>query len=540
MSENQEIKSQRDRFLAFSFASSDLFIEVSIDGSILYALGATKGMTGFDETEIIGKKWLNLFSVYDQAQVIHLYETSKTGKRCGPLLVELNELVTKRKAVFTGIKMPGSNKFYITLAFGNLIMSKIAGALGPSGNKKALTREGFIEQAKDTLELARSLGQNVDMTLLDFSPTQEDRKRMGEKNWSALVSSMASFLQTQSADGQAAAEIADGRFSIIHNQDIDHEYLRKRMESIALENDPENQGVEILTKTLSSDLTNLSDRDAARALVYTINEFERNGTSLTIENLNSGFKAFAETNAQKIKEFKALIERLDFSLFFQPIVNLKTMEVSHYEMLSRFKTGDTLEWVMFGEDIGMAPEFDIAVIERAINHINFKAGASRTKFSVNISGQSIEDETFLQKLEEKLAKNKDIKERLQFEITESSHITDLDKVNDFIEKLQKDGFKVALDDFGAGATSFQYLQKLKVDCVKIDGKYIRKLLSSQRDAAMVKNLTQMCKDLGISVVAEYVEETAQCDILKELGVDYGQGYLFGKPESAPSFTPPRK
>jgi EAL domain-containing protein (putative c-di-GMP-specific phosphodiesterase class I) len=540
MSEIQDLKLQRDRFLAFAFSSADLLIEVAIDGSILYALGASKGMTGFDESEIIGKKWLNLFSVYDQAQVIHLYETSKTGQRCGPLLVELNELVTKRKAIFTGIKMPSSNKFYITLAFSNLAMSKIAGALGTPANKKLFTREDFIDQAKDTLELARSLGQTVEMTLLDFSPTEEDRKRMGEKNWGTLVSTIAGFLQAQSADGQAAAQIADGRFSVIHSPDVDKDYLRKRVESIALENDPESQGVNIATKTIGSDLSALSERDAARALVYTINEFERNGTSLTIENLNSGFKAYAEANAQKIKEFKALIERLDFALYFQPIVDLKTMEVSHYEMLSRFKTGDTLEWIMFGEDIGMAPEFDLAVLERAINHISFKAGSSRTKFSLNISGQSIEDENFFQKLEEKLERSKDIKERLHFEITESSHIKDLDRVNDFIERLQANGFKIALDDFGAGATSLQYLQRLKVDCVKIDGKYIRKLLSSQRDAALVKNLTQMCKDLEITVVAEYVEEQAQCDILRELGVDYGQGHFFGKPESAPTFLPPRK
>lgn len=540
MPEPQDLKTQRDRFLAFAFASADLLIEVAIDGTILFASGASKGMTGFDEEEIIGKNWLNLFSAYDQAQIIHLYETSKTGKRCGPILIELNELVTKRKAVFTAIKLPESNKFYITLAFGNLIMSKIAGATGQATSKKPLTRETFIDQAKDTLELARSLGQSVDMTFLDFTPTEEDRKRMGEKNWANLVSSIAAFLQTQSADGQAAAEVTDGRFGIIHNTDIDSDYLRKRVQSIAVENDPENQGIEIETKTISSDLTTLSDKDAARALVYTINEFERNGTKITIENLNTGFKAYAESNAKKIKEFQNLIERLDFMLYFQPIVSLKTSEISHYEMLSRFKNGDTLEWIMFGEDMGMAPEFDIAVIERAINHINFKAGASRTKFAVNISGQSVEDEIFLEKLEEKLEKNKNLHERLSFEITESSHIEDLDSVNQFIEKMQEKGFKVALDDFGAGASSLHYLQKLKVDSVKIDGKYIRKLLSSQRDAAMVKNLTQMCKDLGISVVAEYVEEQAQCDILRELGVEYGQGHFFGKAESAPSFTPPKK
>jgi len=538
--DQQDLKAQRDRFLAFSFASADLFIEVSEEGKIIYALGASKSMMGFDDKEIIGKKWLELVSVYDQAQLLHLYENSKHGKRCGPLLIELNDMISKRKAIFTGIKMPGSNRFYITLGLGNLLMGKIAGSMGKTMNGELLNREVFIEQAKETLEMARSLGQNVDMTLFDFAPTDDDKKRLGDKNWNTMLESMAFFLQSQSVDGQAAAQIANGRYSIIHERDVDSEAIKQKLEALTQQSDPTGQGIAIQAKTISSDLSALDEKNAARALVYTINEFERKGTKLTIENLNSGFTDYAKANAEKIKEFQALIQRLDFALFFQPIVNLKTMEVSHYEMLSRFNRGDTMEWIMFGEDIGMAAEFDIAASERAVNHITFKAGGSRTKFSLNISGQSIEDEVFFQKLEEKLAKGQNLHERLMFEITESSHIKDLDTVNHFIKKLQKKGYKVALDDFGAGSASFEYLQKLHVDMVKIDGKYIRKLLSSQRDAAMVKNITQLCKDLKVEVVAEYVEDQAQSDLLKEMGVEYGQGYFFGKAESAPSFVPPRK
>jgi EAL domain-containing protein (putative c-di-GMP-specific phosphodiesterase class I) len=98
------------------------------------------------------------------------------------------------------------------------------------------------------------------------------------------------------------------------------------------------------------------------------------------------------------------------------------------------------------------------------------------------------------------------------------------------------GFKVALDDFGAGAASFQYLQKLEVDVVKIDGKYVKKILTSERDAAMIKNLIQMCKDLGVKVVAEFVEDSAQAEVLRNMGADYAQGYLYGKAEPHPSYT----
>ena len=537
MAKQEDVKIQRDRFLAFAFASADLFIEVSEEGKIVFCLGAAKGLIGIDDKELMSKNWLELFSTFDQQQILNLFETSKPGARCGPLLVDLNEMIIKRKAVFTGIKMPGSSKFYITLGLSNLVMSKIAG-MSPSAPGELLDRSSFVDIAQDTFEFARTLGQDLDMTVLDFTPTEDDRHRMGEENWGNMLDSVASFLQSQSVDGNSAAQIANGRYSVIHDKDVNTDALREKMEKIAEENDPTGEGVNVRAKTITSKLSALSERDAAKALVYTINEFERKGTELTIETLNNGLQKYAEANAEKMQEFQSLIDRLDFKLHYQAIVDLKTREVSHYEMLSRFNSGDTLEWVMFGEDMGMATKFDAAVCELAINTITRKFAGSRSKFSINLSGQSVEDDEFCMELKEKLTADPTLKDRIMFEITESTHMNDLNKVNQFIETLQAEGFKVALDDFGAGNASFQYIQKLKVDVVKIDGKYIRKLLSSSRDAAMVKNLVRMCQDLNIEVIAEYVEDEDQADVLQEMGVKYAQGFFFGAPQQAPDYRPP--
>ncbi len=110
-------------------------------------------------------------------------------------------------------------------------------------------------------------------------------------------------------------------------------------------------------------------------------------------------------------------------------------------------------------------------------------------------------------------------------------------VNNFIGILQERGFKVCLDDFGAGSASFQYLQKLHVDYLKIDGQYTRKLLTSQRDAVMVKNLARMCADLGVTVIAEFVETRGQASLLREMGVPLAQGFLYSKPLLKPDFDP---
>lgn len=541
MPDEKSLKLQRDRFLAFSFASADLFVEISEDHKIAYALGAAKGIIGIDDKSLIGRDWFELFDPIDRPVLRTMINKAKPVMRCGPVLVTLNEEISDgKKAVVTGIKMPDSERFHLTVGKSNLMMAKMGDVARNAESYEILSKSDFLDAAKEALNVATSLGQDVDVTLFDFSATKDDISRFGAESWNAFTSAINELLLTKSIDGNMAGEIGPGKYSIIHDNNIDPESLREQITELSKEQDPEGKGFEIKSKTVTSDLSEMNERDATRALLYTIHEFERKGTELTIETLNSGLETYLDVNAQKIKTFQSMIDRLSFSLFFQPIVNLKTMEASHYEMLSRFEEGDTMEWIMFGEDVGMASEFDIAVCERAINFVSFKAGGTKTKFSINISGQSIEDESFFETLMKLLSKGQNLKNRLMFEITESSHIQDLEKVNKFVSNLKNEGYEIALDDFGAGSASFQYLQQLHVDHLKIDGKYTKKLLSSQRDVAMVKNLVQMCKDMDIKVIAEFVEDAAQLEILRNMDVEYGQGYLFGKPAPKPEYIPLEK
>lgn len=541
MPDEKNLKIQRDRFLAFSFASADLFVEISEDNKIAYALGAAKGIIGIPDKDLIGRDWYELFDPIDRPVLRSMVQKAKSVTRCGPVLVTLNEEISDgKKAVVTGIKMPDSERFHLTVGKSNMMMARIGDIARNAQNNAILSKNDFLDAAKEALNIAKSLGQDVDVTMFDLEATKDDINRFGPESWNAFTDAINELLLSKSVDGQMAGEIAPGKYSIIHDNNIDPASLKEQILELSKEQDPDGQGFDVKAKTVTSDLSEMTERDATRALLYTIHEFERKGTELTIETLNSGLDTYLKANAQRIKDFQSMIDRLSFSLYFQPIVNLITMEASHYEMLCRFDEGDTLEWVMFGEDIGLASEFDIAVCERAINFVSFKAGGTKTKFSINLSGQSIEDENFFDTLKKLLSKGQNLKNRLMFEITESSHIKDLEKVNKFITNLKQEGYEIALDDFGAGSASFQYLQQLHVDHLKIDGKYTKKLLSSQRDVAMVKNLAQMCKDMNIKVIAEFVEDEAQLEILRNLQIEYGQGYLFGKPAPKPEYLPIEK
>lgn len=539
MSDIDKVKSQRDRFLAFSFASADLFLEVSGSGIVEYALGAGKSLAGVNDQAIIGKKWLDLFDIRNHNKLIDLYKNSKIAERCGPLQVTMDEKIGGgRSAILTAIKMPGSDKIYVTIGFPSDLMTRLATLSEQREDFMLLDKDTFLDSAKEAIDIARQMGQDIDMTLLDIQAAHEARERLGEEWWEQFNQAVTELLGATSVDGQAAAMIRDGRYSIIHNKDITSDDLRSRLETLAKEKDPTGEGFTVESKTVSADLQTLSQRDASKALIYTINEFERKGTSLNIESLNSGFKAYVSANAHKIQQFKTMVEQSHFELHFQPIVDLETYECSHFEMLSRFKGQEsTQEWIIFGEDIGMAAEFDIAVCERAINYMMYKSQGRRTKFAINLSGQSIQNEQFFKTLLTKLSLGKDLEKRLIFEITESTTIQNLDMVNNFIRTLQDKGYSVCLDDFGAGSASFQYLHKLHVNYVKIDGQYTRKILSSERDLVMVRNLVQMCNDLGINVIAEQIEKKEQCDLMRELKIPFGQGFLFSKATPKPEYDP---
>lgn len=541
MSEDK-LKQQRDRFLAFSFASADLFIEVEPDGVISYSLGAARSLTGINETSIKGQQWLELFAAEDRATVNEMRNKAKMGKRCGPYLIKLADSIGGgRQAIVTGITMPNDPKFYLTIGFTNVLMGKYAQQVRAVEEHALLDKDTFLYAAREALDMARSLGQDLDLTLLDIDNIADIKQRLGDEKWQKFSDSITHLLNSKSADGQAAAEIKEGRYSIIHDSTVNADSLKEEIVRLSRETDPDGAEFVVGSKTVSADLSSLSERDTTKALIYTINEFERKGTSMTIESLNGGFKNYVSTNAQKIVQFKTMVEQLNFDLHFQPIVSLKTGDVKHFEMLSRFKDNEsTQEWIIFGEDIGMAADFDIAVCERAINYLLYKSQGRRTKFAVNLSGQSIQNEQFFKTLHAKLSMNKELSERLMFEITESTTIVDLEMVNHFIGILQGDGYKVCLDDFGAGSASFQYLHRLHVDYVKIDGSYTRKILTSERDAIMVKNLTQMCRDLNIDVIAEMIEQQEQSDRMQDLGVQYGQGYLFGKATPKPEYDNPKK
>lgn len=176
-------------------------------------------------------------------------------------------------------------------------------------------------------------------------------------------------------------------------------------------------------------------------------------------------------------------------------------------------------------------EFDISAKIDCFLRRTSCAGAvdSLASCSINLSGQSLSDEKFLSFITSLLDETDFPCEKLCFEITETAAISNLVQATSFINKLRERKVCFALDDFGSGHSSFEYLRSLPVDYVKIDGSFVKNKLVDKLDEATVRSITEVAKAAGIMVVAEYVETEAIANALAEIGVDFAQGYHYGRP-----------
>jgi len=234
---------------------------------------------------------------------------------------------------------------------------------------------------------------------------------------------------------------------------------------------------------------------------------------------------------------KALIEN-KFFLEFQPVIDLSNGNISHYEVLIRMKgnEGNTIppgDFIPVAERMGLIHSIDLWVIEEAINFIaNLPANKSHISLAINLSSMAFQDESLLPAIKEKLELTWVDAKRITFEITETAAVENFEQTREMIMKIRALGCKFALDDFGAGFCSFNYLKTFPVDYVKIDGQFIRNLIHDETDQVLVKSMAEIASKLGKKTIAEFVETPEIIAKLKEIGIDYGQGYVFGKPKTS--------
>ncbi len=267
---------------------------------------------------------------------------------------------------------------------------------------------------------------------------------------------------------------------------------------------------------------------AQRVVTYARKKFE----PILIYNDSFNIQESFEENIKWIKKIKTGVKNGDFKGYFQPIVDTKTKEIYKYEALIRYIEDDgtvvsPYTFLNIAKKAKLYPHIIKIMLDEAFNLIKTK----NKRVAVNISFEDIASAVTMKHINNVLKENAQYTHLLEFEILESEEISNFEEVFKFINTVNEYGCKVGVDDFGAGYSNFNMLVNLNISYVKIDGSLIRSIDKSENQKIIVKTIDEFAKKFGFKTVAEFVSSKEIYEVIKDIGVDFSQGYYFDAPLS---------
>ncbi len=387
---------------------------------------------------------------------------------------------------------------------------------GPEGAALVLDIDRF-KHINDTL------GHNVGDELI-VKVAQTLRARLRESDVLARLGGDEFAILLPRGGAAEAARVADSVLGAVRAQSVVTAAGRRRPITasigIALFSDTERLSAEDVL--VNADLAMYDAKEAGRDRAATYSSQERGASRMKARI----------TWAERIRE---ALEEDRFTLYAQPIVELASGEVRQQELLLRMldERGEVIPPAAF---LGIAERFDLMqdidrwVVARAIRHMGEQKAAGRgLVFEVNISGSSTGDPELLTIIERELAETGVDPANLVLEVTETTAVANIPRAQQFAARLAELGCRFALDDFGAGFGSFYYLKHLPFDLLKIDGEFVRSCTTSTTDQLLIRAAVDIARGLGKKTIAEYVGDEETVELLRELGVDYAQGFHIGRP-----------
>lgn len=228
-------------------------------------------------------------------------------------------------------------------------------------------------------------------------------------------------------------------------------------------------------------------------------------------------------------------------LYYQDIVPItpNAAHGAHFEILVRMEDEDGRlvpagEFIPAAERYGLMSVIDRWVVETSIRNFDKLHPSGKVAIcAINLSGETVDNKEFEDFLIDELTRHPEAASRICIEITETSLIRNMERLQEFIPRLRATGCRLALDDFGAGQSSFGYLKNLHVDIIKIDGSFIRDLDHDAMSNSIVSAVTDIAHKMDMEVVAEWVSSKVILNLLRQMGVNYVQGFYLHKPAPCP-------
>ena len=514
---------QKDRFLAFAFAAADLLIEATPDGTICFAAGAFKARFGLAPEQFAGRNIRRLFAAADKAALdLALYTTVLRG-RLPPLVLRLADAAATPMVV-SGLSMPSeAGRLCFTVGRLPALPAPAAGAPNDTASFNRLAEE-------------RLRGDDAGaVSLLEVQGWSAARESLPADAQRALQSEIVDVLGRLGGPGSIAGEISAGRYGLLAETAPDLAAVAAELE-ILLRAHPATARTKVNGTDLGLERNGLTGPQAARALRFALARFADGGTKATADaGFANGLAEFIASAQLRARTVRTALAENRFRLAFQPVVHLGNRSVHHYEALLRpiFTPGHSIQttqdFVTFAEAVGLSEELDWAVMQQGIAA---QVGSPATSIAVNVSGLSMQSPGFRERVMDAL-RGKVEPGKILIELTETADIEDLASASAFINDLRSIGTPVCIDDFGAGSAAFRYLKEFRVDYVKLDGAYVRGALQNAREHGFLLSMIELANFVGAKVIAETIEQDDEAKMMNDLGVEYGQGWLFGKPGQLP-------
>lgn len=530
------LKAERDRYVALAFSWADLLFELDRQFTVVFAAGATQAFFGRPKEALHGTNFRDLVAPADSPLV-------------GQLLKQIRKTGRSQDEVIRIIGPQGKQLWVSLSAYcldphqGNLFLGlrksrpidKASALVHPRGETKGLYDSGsFAELAANRLKKIQAAGENAQVTLVSIPAMKQLEERLDERSSEKLTQSVGDFLKANSVGGDSAAKIGIGQYSILHAATTKVEDMVRQIEALTQRIDPSGMGAKVESATMTMGPEEITEEDLAQGLLYTLAKFRTTDSEgVSIQHLAANMTALIGEAIIEVNNFKSVVAHSKFYVALQPIIHIVTGDIHHFEALCRFdaKPGESpFKTITFAEETGLIHEFDFAMARKVVDWLGkFPRNNDKYRVAVNVSGFSIGKPVYVESLMWLLKDNPWTQGKLMFEITESSRMSDLESANNFIQTLRSRGYHVCLDDFGAGAASFQYLSVLDVDVVKLDGSAIKNAQKAMKGRAFLSALTDLCRRMNVETIAEMVDSEETLEFCRDCGCDYVQGFLFGKP-----------